>query len=108
MGRPGCGPARARGAVARGKRMIFSSPVFILLFLPLVLVVTLVSPRSWRNVELLLASLVFYAWGEGLFVGIMLASIRELKSGRDRGQSLGWDRAVSISIPPFSFCQLYR
>ncbi|MFT5050353.1 MAG: alginate O-acetyltransferase complex protein AlgI [Chlamydiales bacterium] len=55
--------------------MIFSSPVFILLFLPLVLVVTLVSPRSWRNVELLAASLLFYAWGEGLFLVVMLASI---------------------------------
>jgi len=74
--------------------MIFSSPVFLLLFLPLVLLVTLASPRSWRNIELLIASLVFYAWGEGLFVVVMLASIvanygfgRWAEGARTRGAS---------------------
>ena len=55
--------------------MIFSSPVFVLLFLPVVLLATVASPRSWRNAVLLLASLFFYAWGEGPFVLVMLSSI---------------------------------
>jgi D-alanyl-lipoteichoic acid acyltransferase DltB (MBOAT superfamily) len=58
--------------------MLFSSSVFILLFLTVVLGVYF-NPwfrgRTFRNVWLLLASLVFYAWGEPVFVFLMLLSI---------------------------------
>lgn len=55
--------------------MVFSSPIFLFLFLPVVLTVYLLLPgiRS-KNVWLLLASLVFYAWGEISFVFLLLAS----------------------------------
>jgi len=55
--------------------MIFSSPLFLFLFLPIVLTVYLLLPgtRS-RNFLLLLASLVFYAWGETGFIVLLLAS----------------------------------
>jgi alginate O-acetyltransferase complex protein AlgI len=55
--------------------MVFSSPVFLFLFLPLVLAIYFVAPRAARNGVLLVASLVFYAWGEPRFVAVMLASI---------------------------------
>ena len=58
--------------------MVFSSPIFLLFFLPLVLVVyynPLFKGRSFRNNVLLVFSLVFYAWGEPLFVFVMMLSI---------------------------------
>ncbi len=55
--------------------MVFSSSVFLFLFLPAVLVLYFVLPRKLQNLFLLLASLLFYAWGEGVFVAIMFASI---------------------------------
>lgn len=58
--------------------MLFSSTVFIYLFLPAVLFFYFVVFRKSRllqNIFLLFASLFFYAWGEPKFVLIMLASI---------------------------------
>ena len=57
--------------------MIFSSSIFLLVFLPLVLIIyyTLYSQRLAQNIFLFLASLLFYAWGEPWFVIIMLLSI---------------------------------
>src|SRR5690606_33157276 len=55
--------------------MVFSSTVFIFVFLPLVLVINFLLNNKFRNVFLLLASLVFYAWGEGIQVCLMLFSI---------------------------------
>lgn len=56
--------------------MVFSSPVFLFLFLPLTLFFTLVfRARKAQNFVLLLASLLFYAWGETTYVLIMLVSI---------------------------------
>jgi D-alanyl-lipoteichoic acid acyltransferase DltB (MBOAT superfamily) len=58
--------------------MVFSSTVFLLLFLPLTLI-GYYNPfwksRNFKNGFLLLASLLFYGWGEPLFVFIMIASI---------------------------------
>ena len=55
--------------------MVFSSPVFLFLFLPTVLGLHFLVPRKLRNLVLLVASLLFYAWGETFFVLIMLCSI---------------------------------
>lgn len=55
--------------------MVFSSPLFLFLFLPIVLSGYFVVPRSWRNYWLLTSSLVFYAWGEVVYVWVMLVSI---------------------------------
>lgn len=54
--------------------MVFSSTVF--LFLPVVLIAYFISKnRTYRNLVLLVASLGFYAWGEPVFVWVMLTSI---------------------------------
>lgn len=58
--------------------MIFSSTVFILLFLPLTVMVyynPFVKKRGFRNYFLLAASLLFYAWGEPIFIIDLLISI---------------------------------
>lgn len=44
--------------------MLFSSIVFLFTFLPAVMILYYLLPVRFRNVILLLASLVFYAWGE--------------------------------------------
>ncbi len=55
--------------------MNFSSPIFLFLFLPVVLSFYLVAPSlRWKNAWLLIASLVFYAWGEVSFVALLAAS----------------------------------
>ena len=58
--------------------MVFSSTVFLFLFLPIVLL-GYYNPwfksQRFKNVFLLLASLGFYAWGEPVFVFLMIASI---------------------------------
>ena len=56
--------------------MLFSSAVFIFLFLPAFLAAYFLMPsRAARNVVLLLFSLVFYAWGEPVYVVLMVCSI---------------------------------
>ena len=55
--------------------MVFSSPIFLFLFLPVVLTVYALLPGlRAKNFWLLLMSLVFYAWGEVLFIFLLLAS----------------------------------
>ena len=54
--------------------MVFSSFVFLFAFLPLVLLLYYICPAKLRNLVLLLASLLFYAWGEPVYVLIMLFS----------------------------------
>ena len=54
--------------------MVFSSLSFLTLFLPLTLAAYYVSPRRARNAVLFAVSLVFYAWGEPVYVLLMLFS----------------------------------
>ncbi len=55
--------------------MLFSSIPFIYYFLPLVLIVYYLVPKSAKNMVLLIASLIFYGWGEPSYVFLMMASI---------------------------------
>jgi alginate O-acetyltransferase complex protein AlgI len=52
--------------------MLFCSYLFLFYFLPIVLAVYLVVPAVLKNVVLVVASLIFYAWGEPQFVGMLL------------------------------------
>lgn len=67
------------GKIAKwGFIMVFSSTVFLFLFLPAVLILyynPLVKSLKIKNIILLIASLFFYAWGEPAFVLVMLCSI---------------------------------
>jgi alginate O-acetyltransferase complex protein AlgI len=55
--------------------MVFASPFFLFVFLPLTLAAYFVVPRRWRNGVLLVASLLFYAWGEAPYVALVIASV---------------------------------
>ncbi len=57
--------------------MLFSGSIFLFLFLPVVLVIyfLILKKRRSRNLFLLVASLGFYAWGEPVFVLVMILSI---------------------------------
>lgn len=54
--------------------MVFSSLVFLFFFLPLSLILYFAVPRLARNFVLLLISLIFYAWGEPIYVLLMIFS----------------------------------
>jgi alginate O-acetyltransferase complex protein AlgI len=54
--------------------MVFSSLLFLFFFLPLTLIVYFISPRILKTTVLLLVSLVFYAWGEPVYIGLMIFS----------------------------------
>ena len=55
--------------------MLFSSIPFLYTFLPCVLILYFLSPNRLKNTVLLLASLLFYAWGEPRFVVFMVIAI---------------------------------
>ena len=57
--------------------MTFSSGVFLFLYLPLVMIVYKLGGQNtnYKNAVLLIASLLFYGYGEPLFVFILIASI---------------------------------
>ncbi len=55
--------------------MVFSNPIFLFFFLPCVLLCDRLSPKRIRNAVLLFFSLIFYAWGEPVYVLLMLAVI---------------------------------
>jgi alginate O-acetyltransferase complex protein AlgI len=54
--------------------MVFSSLLFLFRFLPAVLLFYYILPGRLRNLVLFLASLLFYAWGEPIYVGLILFS----------------------------------
>ena len=55
--------------------MLFSSIPFLYYFLPIVLLIYLITPKMLKNTVLLLSSLFFYGWGEIRYVALMLAVI---------------------------------
>lgn len=55
--------------------MVFSSIFFIFTFLPLTLILYYLSPKNFRNFIFLIASLIFYAWGEPVYIFLMIFSI---------------------------------
>lgn len=54
--------------------MVFSSIFFLFYFLPVCLLTYFICPRKYRNFVLLVFSLVFYAWGEPIYITLMIFS----------------------------------
>ena len=54
--------------------MVFSSTTFLFFFLPAVLLAYYICPKKLRNGVLLFFSLLFYCWGEPVYIAIMLFS----------------------------------
>ena len=55
--------------------MVFSSLNFLFIFLPIIMIIYFVVPFKVKNIVLLIASIIFYAWGEPVYVILMLLSI---------------------------------
>ena len=55
--------------------MLFSSMTFIYMFLPLVCTAYLLARKDLQNYILLVASIIFYAWGEPSYLAIMIATV---------------------------------
>ena len=81
--------------------MVFSSASFLFMFFPLTVILYFLCPnRKYRNGVLLLASLVFYAWGSGpKFLALILAAVAVAYTGGlaiDRLSRQGKSRARKI------------
>ena len=81
--------------------MVFSSLLFLFRFLPAVLIIYFLAPRRWRNLVLFISSLIFYAWGEPVYIVLMLISTvvdytvgRTITSARAQGN----DRKAKIAL----------
>ena len=96
--------------------MVFSSIVFIFTFLPLVILAYYLAPVKLRNFVLLLASLIFYAWGEPVYLFLMVYSIlfnyvmgldigRQQEKGRTGKNSLLL--GVSVNLLLLGFFKYY-
>jgi len=65
----------ARHKSIGGIPLVFSSNIFLFFYLPTVLALYYLTPRRYRNTLLFLVNLVFYGWGEPVFLLLMLFSI---------------------------------
>ena len=94
--------------------MIFSSLLFLFRFLPLVLLLYYAFPKKLRNLILFLVSLVFYAWGEPVYVILMIVSIliswtgglavdRFLRVGNERGAKIALGVSVAAGLSLLGF-----
>lgn len=74
--------------------MVFSSVLFLFRFLPIFMICYFLVPRNMKNLVLFLGSLVFYAWGEPVYIFLMLFStISDFVWGRLIEEYRGEDRS---------------
>jgi alginate O-acetyltransferase complex protein AlgI len=81
--------------------MVFSTPIFLFVFLVLTLLVYYLVPLKGRNLVLLCASLLFYYWGEQIYVVIMLLSTAiDFTHGLlvERCKARGDDRGARMAV----------
>ncbi len=98
--------------------MVFSSLLFLFRFLPIVLLLYFVLPKKYRNALLFFSSLIFYAWGEPVYVVIMLFStfvdythgmiVHRCKlSGNIRGARMAVASSMIINLAVLGFFKYY-
>ena len=87
--------------------MVFSSLYFLFLYLPIVLVIYYVTPLRFRNLVLLVFNLIFYGWGEPVYILLMIFTIvldyfaglivhRCKQKGNDKGAR--WAVGISLAL----------
>lgn len=82
-------------------KIVFSSLLFLFIFFPIVLALYFITPKKFRNLVLFLSSLVFYAWGEPVYVVIMLFStVVDYTHGMlvDRFKKAGDDKKAKLAV----------
>ena len=55
--------------------MLFNSITFLYYFLPITLIIYFITPKKYKNLILLIASLIFYIYGEPKYIVLMLLDI---------------------------------
>ncbi len=99
--------------------MVFSSVFFLFTYLPVVLAAYYLTPLRWRNAVLLVVNLVFYAWGEPVYIVIMFASTaidythgmlvdRCKRRGNDRGARLAVCSSVVFNLALLFFFKYWN
>ena len=94
--------------------MVFSSLLFLFLFLPSVIFFYLIAPKKGKNLVLFLMSLFFYAWGEPIYFVLMLFSTgvdymngllvdRYLNEGKKRKAQLALTASIVINLGLLGF-----
>ena len=89
--------------------MVFAGITFLYRFLPIVLIAYFVCPKQFRNGLLFLASLIFYAWGEPVYVLLMLFSTvsdywhgrmidQRIREGNKRGARCFLISSIAINL----------
>ena len=89
--------------------MVFSTPTFLFIYLPLVLLLYYISPLKWRNAVLLVVNLIFYGWGEPVYIAIMFVSILiDYTHGMlvERGKRTGNLRLAKGAVASSVICNL--
>ena len=95
--------------------MLFSGIPFLFYFLPLVLILYFALPSKFKNVCLLLSSLIFYAWGEPIYIFLMAATILltyflalgiDKYRGKAKGNACFW-LAVTASLLSLGFFKYF-
>lgn len=95
--------------------MLFSGIPFLFYFLPAVLILYFILPQKARNGCLLLFSLIFYAWGEPVYIFLMIASIlsgyflaRGIEKYRGKAaEKICFVSAVVISLSALGFFKYF-
>ena len=98
--------------------MVFSSLIFLFAYLPAVWLIYYITPRKGKNLALFLLSLLFYAWGEPIYILLMLASltlayffglfIGEYRTERPRRAKAFTTLSVCISLSFLLFFKYYN
>ena len=91
--------------------MLFSSISFLYLFLPVVLILYFAVPKNWRNHVLLVSSLLFYFFGEPIYVSLLIISSLSdylhslyIESHRNtRGAKLALTSSILINLGMLGF-----
>ena len=89
--------------------MVFSSILFITRFLPLVLAIYFIVPKRIRNLVLFLSSILFYAWGEPVYILLMCFTItvdyvfgiiidKQISAGKKNNAKVSLVAAVAINL----------
>lgn len=79
--------------------MLFNSISFLFLFLPVAVIVYYIAPDRAKNGVMLAASILFYAWGEPIYVVLLVLSVLlNYFAGRDIGAKLEDPRRARLAV----------
>lgn len=96
--------------------MVFSSTIFVFTFLPVTLILYFLAPRFLKNPVMLLCSLVFYAWGEPVYIFLMLFCIvfnyvmgleMEMKKNEGKSARFSFIFSVAVNLGVLGFFKYY-